>query len=285
MNTVTMFEPRRVAPDTDLLPAYVPIPAFGLVPINAFVIHAREPVLVDTGLIPIRDDFMRALRSVVALDQLRWIWMTHADPDHIGSLATLLVEAPNAKVITTFIGMAKIGLQFPLPFERVHLLNPGQSLSVGDRALLAVKPPVFDAPETTGLLDTRTRVLFSSDFFGAILAEPADAAEAIAPAALRDGVITWATLDSPWLPMANESAFGAKLEMIRQLAPTVVLSTHLPPARTLTDVLLKHIASARTAVPFHAPDHAEFTRMLAGTGAMEPDAAARDGSPSMHSTR
>ena len=61
-----------------------------------------------------------------------------------------------------------------MPPERVHLLNPGQRLSVGDRDLLAVRPPTFDAPETTGVFDTRSRALFTADCFGALLAEPAE---------------------------------------------------------------------------------------------------------------
>lgn len=39
-------------------------------------------------------------------------------------------------MITTFLGMGKMGLH-GLPVERVHLLNPGQRLAVGDRELVA----------------------------------------------------------------------------------------------------------------------------------------------------
>jgi hypothetical protein len=47
--------------------------------------------------------------------------------------------------------------------ERVHLVNPGESITVGDRTLTAWTPPLFDNPITTGLVDDRTRILFSSD--------------------------------------------------------------------------------------------------------------------------
>ena len=40
-----------------------PIPGFGVVPINAFVLHGSEPVLVDTGAAVERDEFMTALPS------------------------------------------------------------------------------------------------------------------------------------------------------------------------------------------------------------------------------
>ncbi len=50
MDQPTLMPSRRVGADTDLLPAYVPLPGLGVLPVNAYVIHAREPVLVDTGL-------------------------------------------------------------------------------------------------------------------------------------------------------------------------------------------------------------------------------------------
>lgn len=53
--------------------------------------------------------------------------------------------------------------------DRVHLINPGQSVSVGDRRLTALRPPVFDNPITTGFVDDRSGILFSSDCFGALL--------------------------------------------------------------------------------------------------------------------
>jgi hypothetical protein len=67
----------------------------------------------------------------------------------------------------------------PLPLDRVYLLNPGQSLDVGDRTLTGLRPPLFDNPATVGLYDDRSRTLFSSDCFGAPLpsAELADGSD------------------------------------------------------------------------------------------------------------
>ena len=170
------YEAARIIEDTHRLTAYAPLPGLGLLPVNAFVIRAKEPVLIDTGLAAQRESFMQALSGVIDPADLRWIWVTHMDADHIGNLQAVLDAAPEARLVTTYLGMGKAGL-LGLPLERCHLLNPGQSLQVGDRELLAVKPPVFDAPETTGLLDRRSGTLFSSDSFGALLQEAAEDAE------------------------------------------------------------------------------------------------------------
>ena len=56
-----MEKPHDALPDTVVLPTFHPIPGIGLLPVNAFVIKAREPVLMDTGLGEDRGEFMKAL--------------------------------------------------------------------------------------------------------------------------------------------------------------------------------------------------------------------------------
>jgi flavorubredoxin len=262
MDSPWMLEPRPVAAHTEALASYIPVPGFGMLPVNAFLIRATQPVLVDTGLASLRQDFMDGLRSIIAPEEIRWIWITHTDPDHLGNLATVLAAAPNAQVVTTFLGMAKMSLH-GLPIERVYLLNPGQDLDVGDRRLLSVIPPSFDAPETTGIYDTRTQILFSADCFGALMDGPADTAADMAADSLREGLVTWSTVDAPWLSMVDEGAFKRSLDRVRRLAPRAVLSSHLPPAIGLTEELLEHLAAAPGAGPFIGPDQAALTQMMA----------------------
>ncbi len=267
-----MFAPRKLTSDIAVLPAYFPVPLLGLVPINAFVIASTEPVLVDTGLFATQEDFMRGLRSLIDVASLRWIYLTHVDPDHIGSLERVLAEAPRAKVVTTFLGLGRYSLRGALPPERVFLLNPGQSLDVGDRRLIALRPPTFDAPETTAIFDSKTRTLFSSDCFGAVVQQPADDAMSLGSAALRDGGVLWTTIDSPWLHNTEQRVLDRMLQAIQGLQPDWVLSSHLPPARGIVDTLLGNIAMARAASPWVGPDQAAL--MAAMTPPPPPRASA-----------
>jgi hypothetical protein len=262
MDKPTMFEPYRAAPDIDVLPSYFPIPGYGILPINAFVLRAAEPVLVDTGLTLLNDEFLPQLSSVIDPEDLRWLWLTHDDPDHIGSLYRPLDEAPKLRVITTFLGAGKLGLSRPLPLDRIYLLNPGQSIDVGDRTLTAVKPPTFDAPETTGFYDLKSGAFFSADSFGALMSEPMENAAEIGPEDLQQGMITWATADSPWLHSIDTAKFANTLNRIRGMSPGVILCSHLPAAHGMTDTLLEHLAAAPTAEPFVGPDQPAIEAML-----------------------
>jgi hypothetical protein len=253
---------RRIDPHTVALESYAELPGLGLLPVNAYLLQAREPVLVDTGMAVLRDEFMQALRSLIDPTALRWIWITHADADHIGGLRAVLEAAPNARIVTNYLGAGKLNLQ-QFPVERTYLLNPGQALDVGDRRLRAFRPPVFDAPETMGLHDSRSGFAFTSDCFGAVMERPADSAMAIAPAALQRGAALWAGIDAPWLPQVDSERWPAMLNPLRSLVPTLLLGTHLPPAAGLDEALYRALDTARGSEPFVGPDQATLEAALA----------------------
>jgi flavorubredoxin len=260
-----MMDTYKAAPDVDVVTSTATISGFGNLAINAFVIHAAEPVLVDTGVARESEEFMAALRTVIDPVDLRWIWLTHTDFDHIGSLHRLLDENERLRVITSFLGVGIMSLAAPLPMDRVHLVNPGQTVDVGDRTLTAVRPPAFDNPITTGLRDERSGIFFSSDCFGALLDEVPECAEDLSDEALRDGQVFWATVDSSWLHKVDRAMFASELDRIRGLEPTMILSSHLPAARgSSTERLLDALAAVPDAPPFVGPDQAALERMLAG---------------------
>lgn len=264
MNPPTLLPTRRVGPDTDLIGTHVPLPGLGLLPINAYLIHAREPVLVDTGIGALGDDFVAALSARIDPADLRWIWLTHADADHLGALRAVLDVAPHARIVTNFLGVGKLGLQ-RFPLERTWMINPGQSLDVGDRQLLALRPPVYDAPETMALFDGHTRHLFSSDCFGAVLPEPAAAAAEVAPADLREGMALWACIDAPWLAQLDRDTLTAACKPLQAMQAARVLGSHLPPAEHLDKLLYQGIDAARQRPPFVGPDQRAFEQAMAMT--------------------
>ena len=58
MESPVMFEPYTAARNVSTLASYLPVLGYGILPVNAFVIHAQQPVLVDTGLAALRTPFM-----------------------------------------------------------------------------------------------------------------------------------------------------------------------------------------------------------------------------------
>ncbi|MCA8915257.1 MAG: MBL fold metallo-hydrolase [Planctomycetes bacterium] len=257
------YETQQLGNDTFRLHAYFPLPGLGILPVNSFVLRGSEPILVDTGLAGQRDSFLKELGSVLDPAELRWIWMTHMDADHVGNLDAVLQAAPSARLVTTYLGMGKAGL-LGLPLDRCYLLNPGQTLNAGDRALLAVKPPIFDAPETTGLFDHSTGDLFSSNSFGAVMQQPAEFACEMAAADLRDGMHLWASVDAPWLNVTDRAKFQSTVSALRELRPGRILSSHLPVAEgAACETLFSNLEDVAGMDGFVGPDQVALEQMMA----------------------
>jgi Metallo-beta-lactamase superfamily len=262
----------RIGSDITVLSDQLEVPGIGYLAINAFVLHAAEPVVIDTGLGLSDRDFLENLGSVIDPQDVRWIWLTHPDRDHTGGLFRLLEAAPRARLVTTYGGVGIMSCERPLPLDRVYLLNPGQTLDVGDRTLTGVRPPLFDNPATVGVYDGRSRTLFSSDCFGAPLATAGLAGSNdvgdVPRDALRAGQLLWATVDSSWVHTVDTDRYMATIQPLRALDPENILSTHLPPAFGRTPEFLEMLAAAPHADPFIGPDQKELEQMLAG---FEPD--------------
>jgi glyoxylase-like metal-dependent hydrolase (beta-lactamase superfamily II) len=258
----------RPTPDVTSFTDCAPIPTLGFLPVNAFLLHAQQPVLVDTGMRISSPALLDALWSVIDPDDLRWIYLTHPDRDHTGSLQAVLDAAPNAQIITTFLGMGLLGLDFDIPPQRMYLLNPGQSLDLGDRAITPFRPPAYDSPATTGFVDASTGTCFSSDCFGAPMSDEGlvysgDIRE-IPSEELRAAQRLWSTVDSPWVTATDAPTFRSTLANLAATAPPVVLSSHLPPARDALGTLSDTLFDVVGMTPYEGPDQRALMELLAG---------------------
>jgi flavorubredoxin len=260
-----MDKPYQAMPDIEVLPAHFPIPNMGFLAVNAFVIKAKEPVLVDTGMGIDSGKFMEALESVIDPQDLRWIWLTHDDADHTGNIEKVLESAPNARLAANSLAVLRLSTAWAVPMDRVYWLNSGDNIRVGDRKLTAVRPPIFDNPTTIGIYDDKSEAFFSADFFGAIIPSPAQNADDITEGDLAQGMAGWASLDSPWVHMVEPGVFSQSLDRIRQIDPKMIFSAHLPPAQGKTEQFLKWLATVPTSTPFVAPDQAVLEQILAQT--------------------
>ena len=106
-----------------------------------------------------------------------------------------------------------------LPLERMRWLNVGESIDVGDRELVMVRPPMFDSPATRGLFDTRTGMLWAADSFGAAFPGAVYDADDI-PAEIYDPSFELLNLlNTPWMEWVDQARFAAHVRDDRVAAP------------------------------------------------------------------
>jgi hypothetical protein len=267
-----MDAPYQAAPDVHVLPNNLALPGVGVLPVNAYVLLAEEPVLIDTGIGTDGEDFIDALTSIIDPAALRWVWLTHDDADHTGNIQRVFELAPDARLATNAFSALRMATWWPVPLDRVHAIRAGDRLAVGDRTLRAVPPPLYDSPLSIGLLDEATGALFSVDSFGALLPEATQDAAEVPLAALTGGMQAWATSDSPWAHLVDRQRFGQVLDRVRRLQPTRIFSSHLPAASgTSLERFLQVLESVPDAEPAVAPNHEEFAMMLAAIMATQPE--------------
>ncbi|MDP3062348.1 MAG: MBL fold metallo-hydrolase [Chloroflexota bacterium] len=257
-----MHKPYRGNADTYVIPSYEPAPGLGLLPINAFLIKAKEPVLVDTGMAKDRKEFLMTLWSLIDPKELKWVFMTHEDGDHAGNLPEVMEAATGARLVTNFLGVAKLKASWDMPLNRVYLVNPGQSFNAGDRQLTALRPPLFDSGATHGLYDAKMSAFFSVDSFGALIQQPAEDAGDVPQADFKRGFGIFNQANHPWTPLVDQGKFEVVLERIRRMEVKTIFSSHLPAAHGQTDSLLKGLSAIPSMEPFVGPDQAALEAML-----------------------
>ena len=225
--TLRFLETQQIAPDT-----YVLRQLFGegsapvAVPVHSMVITGREPVIVDCGPVRNRDLWLEQVFSLVDPADVRWVYLSHDDPDHTGALHQVLDACPRATLVTNWFSMERMSLDGPFPGSRMRWVNDGESFHAGDRELVAVVPPVFDSPTTRGLFDRSTGVYWAGDACGSPLThEVADVAE-LDPGFYREAYLGQQRMISPWLQWADRARYSAHVDRVASLGATTVASAH-----------------------------------------------------------
>lgn len=164
-----LHDPYRIAPDTWVIPETLPAAPGTVVPVNSMVITGAEPVIVDTGNELSRQRWMNAAFSLVDPVDVRWVFLSHDDHDHVGNLLPVLDACPNATLVTNWFTVERLQRAIPLPLHRARWLNPGDTFDAGDRTFVVNVPPVWDSPTTRGLYDSKTGVYWAVDAFACLL--------------------------------------------------------------------------------------------------------------------
>lgn len=268
--------PYTVAPDTFVIPQLELVPGHGYTYLNSLLITGREPVIVDTGCAMNREQWMSDVFSKVDPRDVRWIYLSHDDNDHVGNLRTVLDLCPNARLITTHFMAGRIMSDGPLPLERAYFLNDSESLDLGDRTITAIRPPYFDSPTTRGLFDSKTGVYWAADCFSALLPHAAEDAADVDPAAYREGFLMANRLNHPWFELLDKVKFGRKVDQVESLPIRAIAMGHGPaiygPQIATAFRLIREIPSLKQV---HEPTQAEFQAMMAAL-AGEPTPLAAD---------
>jgi flavorubredoxin len=257
-----METPYRAAGDVFVIPSSETAPGCGVLPVNAYLIRDRRPVLVDTGLALERDDFLDTLWSLVDPDDLAWIFLTHDDRDHAGNLLQVIEAAPRAGLVMNYMALSKLNEGVSgLPIDRVRVVNPGQVFDTGARELSVLQPPVYDSPGTVGLYDPDADLALTVDAFGSYLPELVRNLSEVSESDLRSGLADFNRANHPWINLLDRSRLEQELAELVHVNPRVLLSSHGVLAEGRTEHLVDALVETCEMEPFVTPDQAEFEEL------------------------
>ena len=118
---------------------------------------------------------------------------------------------------------------FNFPIDRCQWVMDGESLDIGDRTLLALRPPVYDSPTTRGLFDPTTGLYWSSDAFATPLPDPAAGIADLDPEFWEFGMTLFAMgALSPWLSLVDPVKYGKEVDRVQDLDIKIVAGCHTP---------------------------------------------------------
>ena len=194
------------------------------------VIRGSEPVIVDTGTLANRRQWLEDTFSIVEPEDVRWIFVSHDDADHVGNLGEVLDACPNATLVTSWAITERYSNFFEFPLGRCRWVDNGESFDVGDRRLLAVRPPQWDSPTTRGLLDERTGVYWAVDAFACPMpGSPIGNVKEFDAGFWEQGMAMFIhNALSPWLTLVDIDRYAALCDRVEALGMTTIASAHCP---------------------------------------------------------
>ena len=225
---VPATSPHKIAAETWLITNLAPAGPGVYVPANSMLIRGTEPVVVDTGAPVHRERWLEQVFSLVDPEDVRWVFLSHDDGDHMGNLYELIDMCPQATLVVNFFIHKRLILDRSLPVARTRWVGPGESFDVGDRRLHLVVPPIFDGPTTRGLYDERTAVMWAVDSFAA-LTPGAIHDVADVPGEIFEGTFPLLnSLTSPWHQWLDPVRYHRHVDSVEALRPVAVASAHGP---------------------------------------------------------
>ena len=134
---------------------------------NSYVIIDEKIAIMDTVDARKTDEWLANLGDALEGKEPEYVVVLHMEPDHAGSLKTLVEKYPNIKIVgntKTFMFMNQF---FDMNIEdKKVLVNEGDVLELGTHKLSFINAPMVHWPEVMVAYDSESKILFAADAFG-----------------------------------------------------------------------------------------------------------------------
>ncbi len=134
---------------------------------NSYLSLDEKTVLLDTVDPAVEAVFLENVEAGLAGRKLDYLIVSHMEPDHAGTLATVCKKYPEATIIvnqkTTLMISQFFGDEFK---DRYQIVKEGDTLTTGEKTFTFMMAPMVHWPEVMVCYEESSKTLFSADAFG-----------------------------------------------------------------------------------------------------------------------
>ena len=134
---------------------------------NSYVLKGSEKnVVFEASKAKFAEEYLEKLTEIIPLEEIDYIVVSHAEPDHTGTIERMLELNPGIKLVGTSAGINFMKEICNRDFGSV-IVKEGDKLSLGNKTLRFIMAPNLHWPDTMFTYMEEDGILITCDAFGA----------------------------------------------------------------------------------------------------------------------
>ena len=150
--------------EKDLFEGLWPLP-FG-VSYNSYLVVDEKIALVDTVEAGFEEEYLSNISDAIGDRAIDYLIVNHMEPDHSSLISYMMQTYPELKIVANPKTLPMLKGYYNVEPEQVHVVNDGDTLSLGGTTLRFHMVPMVHWPETMVTYLEEEHTLFSADAFG-----------------------------------------------------------------------------------------------------------------------
>jgi len=134
---------------------------------NSYLLKTKDGAVLFEGVKKeFQEEYLKNIESLVPLNEVKYLVVTHTEPDHAGSIKALLGRNPDLTIVASSFALKNLDAILRCPFKRIAM-NPNASLSIGEYAFSFYSGLMLHWPDVMFTYIKELKTFVSCDAFGA----------------------------------------------------------------------------------------------------------------------
>lgn len=134
---------------------------------NSFLVEGSEAIAIfETTKIAFAEDFLNTIKQLVPVNKVKYLILSHTEPDHTGMISELLKVHPDVIIVGTQIALNFLKDILNQDFQSMAV-KTGDEISLGDKTLQFESLPQLHWPDTMYTYIPELKTVITCDSFGA----------------------------------------------------------------------------------------------------------------------